>query len=177
MTRKSAQAILRSGCKKKPGELSSQARRTIKVLKGYRKRRLKWTAGGALTGTVMGLYGGIQGLKNSKDFMRDFLRMAPIIAMCGAAAGIGVGGGMYMRHSEKVKKATMVVGHALGKEAKKNSSLKDFLIQYPFVIIDAQGNIRGVYRKRFLKVGRIRLESEKILAGEYKPEKKRKTSS
>jgi len=152
--------------------LSLRSKRRIEALKKHRKRRAVATAEAALAGSMLGYVAAAQALRKNSEFEK----LLPVINACAATAAGGVGGGVYLRHSEEVKKATNLLGVALAKETKKNSQLRDFLLQYRYVIIDGKGNIKGTNSERFLKIGRIRLESKKILAGEYKKERKTPSS-
>ncbi len=88
------------------------------------------------------------------------LVMAAVGAMMGFTA---THGGEAMLAS-----ATKNVGVALQKELEHSTELRDFLGTHHYVYVDRKGNLVGTNRGRILGIGRIRLESHKILTGKYK---------
>jgi hypothetical protein len=91
-----------------------------------------------------------------------FVLVAPILAIVGYRGHYGV-------RSKKIKQATHLIGTGLAKEAQTNNKLRELLKNNRYVIIDRRGDIRGTNRsqKCTLGIGRIRLESKKILEEEY----------
>ncbi|MFH0970281.1 MAG: hypothetical protein V1776_02355 [Candidatus Diapherotrites archaeon] len=74
----------------------------------------------------------------------------------------------YSFGSSFVRKATQEVGKRLGQESMHNTELKAFLGKYKYVYVDRKGRIAGTNMPRLIPgVGRIRLQSNKILAGAY----------
>ncbi len=73
----------------------------------------------------------------------------------------------YLQHAPIIKEANHLVAKGLAKEAQKNEKLMGLLKTHRYVIVDRKGDIYGTKRKRFLGIGRIRLESQKILDGSY----------
>ncbi len=71
------------------------------------------------------------------------------------------------KHKEHIQQATHLVGKGLHEESKKNDALRDFLAEHRFVIVDKEGNLAGTKLPRMLRIGYLRLETNKILAGKY----------
>lgn len=142
------------------GKASQESRLKIRVLQFQRKKRqmcftpLFFAAEGGLIGIVISL----PKLNPPK----------PLSFAIGTLIGYGIGkAAVFSFWAEDIRNCTTAVGQALGKEAKKNKELRDFLGETKYVFIDKKGNLIATNRKRFFGVGRLRLETKKILAGEY----------
>jgi len=66
-----------------------------------------------------------------------------------------------------VREATRLVGNTLVDEANKNRQFRNFLENCEYIIIDNKGRIAATNKKMFLGIGRIRLDTRKILEGQY----------
>lgn len=62
---------------------------------------------------------------------------------------------------------TKIVGEQLFYEAKQSPELKHLLETHRYVFIDGEGHVVGTNHNRILGVGRMRLDSRKVLSGEY----------
>ena len=66
-----------------------------------------------------------------------------------------------------VRQATHNVGAALHKAVRSNGELREFLARHKYIFIDRKGRVVGTNTKGILGAGRMRLETMKILKGEY----------
>ncbi len=73
----------------------------------------------------------------------------------------------FANKSKEVARATHLVGKGLAQEAIQNKKLNKLLNHYKYVIVNKKGSIVGTNRKRFLGIGRLRLDNKKIVLGEY----------
>ncbi|HLC92458.1 MAG TPA: hypothetical protein VJH23_02005 [archaeon] len=69
--------------------------------------------------------------------------------------------------NDSIHRATLLLGKALGEEAQKNQPLVEFLKPWKYVFVDSTGMIAGTNRPRIAGIGRLRLETKKILEGKY----------
>ena len=135
-----------------------------------RKRRIRNTVNGVkIAGTIMGsigLYEAFKGAWISNPSFKSALvslvsevgRAATIAAPLGALVGNMVG-------SDRVKRATLIIGKELFKASKKDASLHHFLSDYKYVFINRKGDLCGTNVPRFFGIGRMRLKTKEILNG------------
>ena len=148
------------------GNLSSgDAVVSIRNLKGSRTIR----NGLFLTGVVGGTAGAVLGFEIREGLRGVFAQPVMTrenLAIAGAAgAGLGAVGRLLMRGN--VRQATHNVGAALHKAARSNGELREFLARHKYIFIDRKGRVVGTNTKGILGAGRMRLETIKILKGEY----------
>ncbi len=93
------------------------------------------------------------------------------VTMIGSATALGVAAGPAVERvasNPGIRKATQLVGSSLSSLAKKNAELRAFLNAHRYVYVNGKGQIVGTNMPRLIPgVGRIRLESKKILARDY----------
>lgn len=136
----------------------------IKQIVASRQQRAadtkRWILKGGVIGTIGGLGIGLMGRPSSRN--------GAIVALASAITGMASGGALtYASGAKKVKTATLALGKTLSKEAKQNDDLRFFLGKYRYVIVNRNGLIKGTNRPRIYGIGRYRLESKKIIKGEY----------
>lgn len=130
-----------------------------------RKNRSK--LGNKMAKQGAGVVGSIAGIRNvvlENSSMRRGLAQVLVTAIAGAAAGKWFA---YGASSIDITNATERVGVALHEEVPHSQELKRFLGSWRYVYVDGKGNLVGSNVGRFLKIGRMRLETNKILAGMY----------
>ena len=148
-----------------PTQGSVDYTRAINELKSERKFRTRFFGAVGVGGTAFAV--GVGAMANK--FLNPYFSESVSKALLGAGiAALGAVAGMHAAESSSVRKATQKVGVVLHSELKKSPLLREFLEKYSYVFVDRKGNLVGTNHKRwFLRVGRIRLESKKIIAGEY----------
>ena len=97
----------------------------------------------------------------------SFQKGVAIIALNAAAFGGTKAGLKFFQESKQVRMATDLVGSALGREARKNSQVRDALKSKRYVIVDVKGNIKLTNIPRVMGIGRIRLSTREILKEKY----------
>ncbi len=134
-----------------------------RVVKERRKRLLGSAGSGITQGAVFGSLLSLAVFKKNPELLKE------IGFLIGIVSSVGVGwAGFTSKRNERVRKATLNVGKALSKEARKNRALREFLEKHRFVIIGAGGRLIGTESAgEKLPFVRMRLESKKILSGEY----------
>lgn len=109
--------------------------------------------------------GGIGYLSNGQP-----LRIGIMAGLAGAFQAALGAGGAHLANNRKVREATKNVGKELGERIQKTDELGNdlygFLKKFTYVYINKKGEIVGTNRPRIL-VGRMRLESRKIIAEKY----------
>lgn len=136
----------------------------IDELLNARKNRTKTgNRSGRITGAVLGAYSVAHNVILENSDMRTGVARALVAAAAAAALGKGFG----HANESRVANVTEQVGFALHEEVPHSPELKRFLGSWRYVYIDRKGNLVGTNVGRFLKVGRMRLETNKILAGMY----------
>lgn len=155
---------------KKPTRFQGRLPKTenaIVWLKTIRKSRHKRIlAESTFWGLVFGAEALAKTLWNNESYSEGIRQLA----YTGADVATVVAGVSYLRPKENggIQRATRLVGVGLCQEVKKNNQeLIQFLKQHKYTIIDRNGEIAGTNRKRFWILGRIRLDNQKILHGEY----------
>jgi len=144
--------------------LPSETRKDIRTLMEKRKARVKKALKSANIGAAAG-FGASLHTSLSKNY--SFVERVAFIPTVAATTGGIMGVARYAASGKEVKKATKLVGKGLAQVAKQNKYLRDLLGNYSYVIVDRKGNIKGTNSKRVLGIGRLRLESNKILTENY----------
>lgn len=150
-------------------------KKAVGTLVGDRITLLLDPMGGGMGGMLAGA-GTLLGLGVSKNpiFIKATSQQADgrAIAILGASIAIGAAIG-FGKASKTVRKSTMLVGKALAQEyqklePKKRKVFEKYLQTHKYLIVNWEGRVKGTNKKRKLGVfGRIRLESSKIISGEY----------
>lgn len=86
---------------------------------------------------------------------------------------LGLPKAIFSNYKYPVERATGLVGRSLFVDAKQNPSLVKFLKRWSFVYVNSKGEVIGTNKDRTelakgrIKLGRLRLDTNKILRGEY----------
>ena len=143
--------------------------RTLMNAREKRAEELRDTA--KVVGQLSGVIGGATALGAKILYNPSFNQGVKVLAISAAGtAVIGAAVGTVSRikpEMKRVREATHLVWKGLLEAAEENRDLKSLLKRWPYVIVDKEGNIVGTNRQRFLKIGRVRLETNKILTGKY----------
>ncbi len=145
----------------------AQTASTIELLQAERAQRREGASGGALGGLAAGVVAGLGGAQFSET------RQKVLLALGSATAGAGIGAVRGLWKSRPlVRQATIEVGRALCVDWKKNRFIEELVSHYPYIIVDARGNLVGASTNpNRLGFGRLRLVTEKIRSGAYLEEK------
>ncbi|MFA6064979.1 MAG: hypothetical protein WCW44_00920 [archaeon] len=117
----------------------------------------------------MGIYGAVSLLAHGADYYKaKSLNFHPNVmdAMLVAIPlmHLGIGTARYRR---LINFSTRTVGNALTQELAENEELLKIVKQHKYLFIDKKGGIVATNRPRILGIGRMRLDSQKILDGTY----------
>ena len=141
-------------------ELSAQRQAVIDARKERAKFIRKQSTGWAKVG---GVAFAVSALATNPSF-----REGCTTIMHGAGWGTIAGSiDGYNTESKNVRKATKLVGEGLFEEAQKSKILTKELLSKKYVYVDKYGEIILTNRPRVLGIGRIRLDTRKIISGEY----------
>lgn len=148
------------------GRLKGESQVSLKnVVEARNVRNVMATAG--ISGIPALFAAGMKAVESSRGVFGQpvFTKINTAIFAATGIASAALAQGLM---APEIRKATYKVGSALHNEAKVNGQLRQFLQQNKYVVIDRKGRLVGLQNKRKLRLfGRIRLESEKILNGEY----------
>ncbi|MFH0715063.1 MAG: hypothetical protein V1977_04890 [Candidatus Diapherotrites archaeon] len=111
--------------------------------------------------------GGFLGTVAALTYNPSFREGVSLVATITAGGAIGGAAQEFANQAKKVNKATKLVGRGIGEEAQKNQNLYAFLKKHRYVYIDKKGRVIGTNRGRILWMGRMRLDTRKILLNEY----------
>jgi hypothetical protein len=154
----------RNSLKKTHTVLEIETANKAKVLEA-RKRRIRGVVEELTPAAGIGAAWGaiIAGIKNP-----SFSKGCAIIAG-GAATVLAINTlNEYSKGSQKVREATKLMGKGIYQEARRSQLLRDALMSTKYVYVNKDGKVVFTNRPRILGIGRIRLETKKILNGEYK---------
>jgi len=152
--------------KLEPKELHWKTNKKIEQLRGSRstKRAMQLSAGLVMPAGIF--FGDWIIQKHRGVFGRPGIGKTELMTAGLLAAINAIGSEAFM--AGNIRKATYKVGAALFDDASTNKVVREFLESFRYVIIDGKGRVAGTNRKRILGIGRIRLDTKKILDGHYK---------
>ena len=148
-------------------DLGEPVKNAVGTLREERATRTAVTGLAAGGGLLLGSLAGVFKFAKSNAVFSSAL-LAAGVSLGGAVI---LGGAAFKAQSQYIKIATAGVGAALGGEVKDNKKLGSFLKSWKYVIIKKDGGLAGTNSRRFFeRLGRLRLEKDKILNGTYATE-------
>ncbi|MDO8537833.1 MAG: hypothetical protein Q7S21_03015 [archaeon] len=150
------------------GGFTQESKKSFQNLLSERNIRKNKVIAASLTAGTMGILVG-PGASFALKLKNVFPELEAISLASGAILGIGGTLGTHAHSTPKIRKATFMVGKALGIEEKINTALHIFLGQWTYVFVNKKGELVGsrVNVPKLFGFGYIRLESKKILNGTY----------